>query len=208
MLARFYLEGGGQPKDIDLGLSWLRKAAAQEYDEACFLLGRMYEEGQDMSQNSRQAAEWLRKAARKGHVEAMRRLGLLCLEGRGLPQDDREASKWLYSAAEEGDQEAARLLERMRAEGRQIWRLQDDLETMEERLEIDTLHEMAARGLAEAQRDLGIRYLQGRGLPRDVRKGRDLLRQAADQGDAEAKKLLRGLKTEVRQGQSVPAALR
>ncbi len=169
MLARFYLEGRGQPKDIDLGLSWLRKAAAQEYDEACFLL---------------------------------------CLEGRGLPQDDREASKWLYSAAEEGDQEAARLLERMRAEGRQIWRLQDDLETMEERLEIDTLHEMAARGLAEAQRDLGIRYIQGRGLPRDVRKGRDLLRQAAAQGDAEAKKLLRSLKTEVRQGQSVPAALR
>ena len=161
-----------------------------------------------MSQNSQQAAEWLRKAARKGHVEAMRRLGLLCLEGRGLPQDDREASKWLYSAAEEGDQEAARLLERMRAEGRQIWRLQDDLETMEERLEVDTLHEMAAQGLAEAQRDLGIRYLQGRGLPRDVMKGRELLRQAADQGDAEAKKLLRGLKTEVRQGQSVPAALR
>ena len=96
----------------------------------------------------------------------------------------------LFRSAEEGDQEAARLLERMRAEGRQIWRLQDDLETMEERLEIDTLHEMAAQGLAEAQRDLGIRYLQGRGLPRDVMKGRELLRQAAEQGDAEAKKLL------------------
>ena len=45
----------------------------------------------------------------------------------------------------------------------------------------------AAKGCPEAQYSLGVRYMNGNGVPKDVTKGKELILKAADQGSERAR---------------------
>ena len=53
------------------------------------------------------------------------------------------------------------------------------------------LHRQASAGSTQAQRLLGEKYLNGKGVPRDIRKAAMLLSRAANRGDRRAKDILR-----------------
>lgn len=61
---------------------------------------------------------------------------------------------------------------------------------------------LAEQGDTEAQYNLGVMYLLGRGVPQDTKQAMDLWTKAADQGNADAQFNMGGL---YRQGKGVPA---
>lgn len=67
---RDLLGGIGVKKDVTAGLEWIRKAAAQQYNEAEYLLYQAYDEGKGVEKNATVAREWLLKAAQHGQHDA------------------------------------------------------------------------------------------------------------------------------------------
>lgn len=56
--------------------------------------------------------------------------------------------------------------------------------------DILAMRKAAERGEAQAQRNVGIAYLEGKGVPKDEKEAAKWIRKAADQGDAEAERQL------------------
>lgn|GEM_PF-942316 len=65
-----HLNGIGVDRNRNLAVSWLTKAASQNYARAQFALGQLYFSGEHFPINTTKAKEWLIKAADNGHVEA------------------------------------------------------------------------------------------------------------------------------------------
>jgi len=107
----------------------------------------------------------LRKAAERGDVKAQFELGIDYCEGRSIPPDEAEGMKWLHKAAEQGYEPAIELLQGI--------------------AEINNLRKAAERGDADAQRELGMLYLDGLGVPQDYAEAVKWFRMAAEQGHAE-----------------------
>ena len=72
-----YLYGIGMPKDIDIGIEYLRKAAEQGHSKAQYSLGVMYAQGEKVKQDFSKAAEWFSKAAEQGNGSAQLKLAYM-----------------------------------------------------------------------------------------------------------------------------------
>ena len=55
-------------------------------------------------------------------------------------------------------------------------------------------HRAAVEGYASEQYNLGVMYQTGFGLPKDMAKAREWFQKAADQGDVQAKSVLKKLR--------------
>ncbi|MGS0972751.1 MAG: SEL1-like repeat protein [Candidatus Izemoplasmataceae bacterium] len=62
-LGRIYQYGHGVEKNINEALNWYKKAAIQNYKEACFKLGILYSSGKIIKEDDKQAIKWFIKAA-------------------------------------------------------------------------------------------------------------------------------------------------
>lgn len=65
-----FIDGDVVPRDFNEAAIWLRKAAAQGYADAQYLLGIMHEGGEGATQDIQQAISYMRKAAEQGYTEA------------------------------------------------------------------------------------------------------------------------------------------
>lgn len=68
--------------------------------------------------------------------------------------------------------------------------------TAEEQKKLQWQMERAEKGSDSAQFALGVRYLKGEGVPKDAEKAQKWLKEAAKNGNAEAKKKLAELEAE------------
>jgi uncharacterized protein len=71
LLAYYYEQGHGVPKDYGQTLFWLRKALAQNYPDAMFHMGRLYATGKGVPESQEMSLQWFRKAADAGSRDAM-----------------------------------------------------------------------------------------------------------------------------------------
>ena len=62
ILARMYLDGTHVKKDIETGMSYMRKAAAQGYPTAQYDLAQIYQEGRFVPKQEAVALMWEKKA--------------------------------------------------------------------------------------------------------------------------------------------------
>jgi TPR repeat protein len=102
-LAVIYLNGQIIPRDPELGIKWLKRAARHDYPAADFLLGVAYENGEGVKADVDRALEFYRKAAEKGHPAAQNNLGRMYFQGSAGQQDRREAQRLFSAAAEQGN---------------------------------------------------------------------------------------------------------
>jgi TPR repeat protein len=86
-----------------VAVSWLRKAAEQNYVEAQRDLGVCYQDGTGVQQDYGEAVKWCRKAAEQGDDLAQYGLGCRYAKGQGVEKDQAEAYKWMLLAAAQGD---------------------------------------------------------------------------------------------------------
>jgi hypothetical protein len=180
-LGLMFKEGQGVPKDDAEAVRWFLKAAEHEHPWAQAELGHMYATGQGVMQDNAEALRWLRKADERGIAESKFYLGQMYANGQGVPKDTVKAGELYQMAAwsGRGSVEVQYTLGCMYATG--------DGVAKSENLAAACFRHAAEQGDAKAQTNLGIMYLQGRGVPvKDHTEAAKWLRKAAEQDVAKA----------------------
>lgn len=122
---------------------------------------------------------WLQLAAEAQNPNAWAALAVCYHKGLGdLPKDERQAEACLKQAAALGHTGAAHALLLLHSSP------VDAAQT------VPWLRQVAEKKYPPAERLLGLRYLRGQGVEKDLTKGVDLLRYAAMSGDRRAARLM------------------
>jgi len=108
--------------------------------------------------------------AEAGDTDAQYELGIMYLKGQGVAPDRDQALLWLQKSADAGNQQARGKLDRARKEQEKF----------------DKLSKQAWSGDIDAQYQVGMMYLKGRGVRRSGAQAENWLVKAAEQGDARA----------------------
>lgn len=211
-LGILYYQGKDVPENTHKGLALLQKAADQGYTPALYNLGLRYDHGgMGVEQDEAKAAALYQKAADQGHASAQINLGRMYAGGRGVPQDDAKAVKLFQKAADQGDVIGKAGLGEAYATGFGVPKDVDKgcallREAAAKRPDAaqDTFDRYCSKGIPNANRDptvlqqaadkgdakarhtLGTMYLWGDGVPKDVKKGCGLLREALAKGANDA----------------------
>ena len=187
-----YSVGAGVPQDYAETARWYRRAAEQGYADAQFVLWLYHHEGRGVPKDPVEAARWLRMAAEQGHADAQFKLGTLYIEGDGVPEDGAEAVRWLHRAAQQGHAQTLEMFGDTLDELAELDATLEDVgggsETQGD-ARFNQLLGAAEGGDAEAQYDLAVVYVEGRGdVDDDERKEQALFwsTRAANQGHAGA----------------------
>lgn len=86
------------PRDVELGVYYMRQAADQGLAAALEQLGRYYHTGRLVQADIDKAIVYLREAASLGNLNAQIRLVDVFLQGHGSPKDYEDAYRWLNKA--------------------------------------------------------------------------------------------------------------
>lgn len=188
MLGFMYLYGQGVERSDSNAVRWYRRAAENGLATAQNSLGVLYERGRGVLKNFSEAAKWYRYAVGQDHVEAKNNLGRAYMDGRGVSRNDAEALRLFREAAAEGLGRAMINLGRMYEQGQGVaasydgaaeWyikavatgetaRAHDKLVAAARRgsrTALAWLQRVADEGNAELQRELGLMYRDGIGIP-------------------------------------------
>jgi|GEM_PF-6538778 TPR repeat protein len=99
-LALQLLQNSKDATNIQQGLHWLNKAAAQAYAQAQYQLGEFLLQGQYLESDVQLGVQWLTKAATQAYAPAQYKLGLYYYQGPA--QNLIKAYAWLNLAAAQG----------------------------------------------------------------------------------------------------------
>lgn len=92
--AMFLIGCCGVAEDLEAGLDWTRKAAAQGVPEAQTALGDAYLNGRGAKLDYAEAMNWFMKAANQEDSSAQRSIGEMYEKGLGVPKSRDKAEKW------------------------------------------------------------------------------------------------------------------
>ena len=91
------------PDELEVAVTLIRAAAAQNLPPAQYRLAKLYEIGQGVQADASQARQLIERAAKSGHRIAMHDLALYYTDGRGgVSVDVPTAEKWFEQAAQHG----------------------------------------------------------------------------------------------------------
>jgi len=156
-------------------------------------LGSLFLSGTGFAKNETKALEWFRRAADAGEPGAQYNLGDMYLQGVGVQEDPTEAERW-YSLAFEGYLQAAEA-----GDPNAQYRVGFMLEfgagvTKDLGASASWFEKGSAQSHPASQRELGMFYLQGKGVAQDRTKAENLLILAARAGDVTAQEQLTKMK--------------
>ncbi|KAF9348654.1 hypothetical protein BGX26_012947 [Mortierella sp. AD094] len=173
-----YRNGCGITRDYLKALEWFQKAANQGDSSAQNNLGFMYRDGYGVVQDLSKALEWFQKAASQGNASAQNSLGFMYRVGYGVAQDYSKAREWYQKAAIQGDSNA-----------------QSNVGFMYQNAKSpEWLQKAASQRDSIAPDSLGgIMYQIGHGIPRDYSDALEWFQEAADQGNASAKRVIEAM---------------
>lgn len=104
-LWQMHVEGWGGLEDFEVGLSYLKQAANQEYPKAQLELAEYYaEEIIGGEKYAERAVYWGKKAVENGAYKGATIIGnMLAVERPGVNKDEKDALRWFKLAAAHGD---------------------------------------------------------------------------------------------------------
>jgi TPR repeat protein len=108
-----YVNGTGEPRDMERAIYWLNLAASRGHRVAQAQLGDIYEEGNGVPQNLSKAFQYHLAGARQGWWQAEMRVGLDYELGYGTPRSRATAIQWLNKATTDGHDGASQQLSAM-----------------------------------------------------------------------------------------------
>ena len=184
-LGAMYETGLGGSQDFSKAQELYEKAANLGSAYAMVNLGIMYRFGRGVSKNYSKAKEWLEKAAILGNGIAMDNLGIMYEYGEGVLQDYEEAKKWYEKAHKEGVEDVDKSLDRINKKIEEERKNNNDKINYEDK-SIEELEELVKQNDDKAMHELGIRYCDGKGVKKDIKKSIELLEQAANLGNTTA----------------------
>ncbi len=98
-----YFIGDELPKDMALGLRYLRMAAAKGHADALYNLGVIYDEGNGVLQDKESAFKLYLSAAHKGHPQAQNNLSRFYVDEVVIKKNIVKAHMWLNLASAQGN---------------------------------------------------------------------------------------------------------
>ncbi len=147
--------------------------------------GEKFYYGNGVEKNLVKALIMYIKAAEKGHVEAQYSAGYMYYYGEGTDTDEKEAFKWCLMAANQEHAKAQFLVGDMYCSGMGI---NENL-----RNAFNWYKKAAKQNHDRAQFELGNMYLRGMCVKRSFKKAIEWFQNAADNGNKDAKRLLKDL---------------
>jgi len=155
---------------------------------------RLYAEGktQYLAGDFSRAYDSFERAAEEDHHLAQIALGYMHIDGKGCYKDIAKAESWFKYVADRGNVLGlywlyvihTRRHNDFLARNNKLLCPWDPYPASEDERQAIALVKAAAQmGLAAAQCDLGVRYMQGRGVPQDFGLAMENYRKAADQGN-------------------------
>ena len=164
----------------------LRPLAEKDDPYAAFVLGLMAARGEGRARDLSLAETWWKKSAAAGNSLAQFNLGYLHFRGVLGAQDFAKAREYWTKAAGQKQADALFGLGVMDSNG---------LDGATDRKAAFKNYQGAAvLGHPLAEYELGLAYLEGRGVKADKQKAREFLRKAADKGLLEAVNALESLR--------------
>lgn len=184
-LALMYLYGKGTPVNYIKAKELFVEASNKGLHEATNQLGGFYFNGLGMARDEQQALVWYKKAAEVGNANALYQLGLFSETGVTTKLNFDEARTYYQAAADKGNEKAMLALARMYHYGLGVEK--------NPKMAADFYQKLAARQNAYAQYQLGTYYMEGTAGELSLVKGKQLLQQASDNGNMQARKVLQRL---------------
>jgi len=176
LLGAQYYEGDGVKKDITKAIECFTKAAELGDASSYYFLAEFYYSGEGVKKDNEKAFEYYLKAAQMGYTEAIYCVAVHYYNGEGVKQDRGEAVKWYLKAAQQGHADAQY----------QIGSYQN---THSESV-LDALKEISEKRAKESDASklflLGIQYLNGDGVKKDLTKAFECFLKAAQMGHTES----------------------
>lgn len=167
------MNGQGIERNIEEAIKLCRSSAEKNYSRAQLSLGLFYYQGEGVEKNLEEAINFFRLAAHEGSAEAQMLLGTCLMAGEGIQQDLEEAERWLKSAANQENELAKRQLAMLYI-----------MENTHAEEAVKYLQKAAKKRDVVGQFLLGISFLNGFGLKKDLKRGIKYIKLAADQGHA------------------------
>ncbi len=174
--------GKGVPVDYQKARTLFTAAADKGFPEAMNQLAGMLFYGLGQERNDQMALDWYKKAASLGNANALYTLGLLSETGVATKLDFQDAVTYYQEASNKGNEKAMLALARMYHYGLGVNQDQKQSATLYQKL--------ADRQNAYAQYQLGTYYLEGTAGERIPDKGKQLLEQASQNGNQQARQIL------------------
>lgn len=183
-------ENGSAPAQVSLGeafragkdparaLRWFTRAAALKNARAAYLAGLMHRQGEGTPWNDAEAARFFGLAVELGSNDAEAPFGILLVEGLGIAADPARGFALLSRAERRNNLEARRFL------------LDQGLAGKYQPQDADQFRRLLEQGVRDkktrAKAILGMRLHRGDGVKQDSGRGSFLLREAMNEGDADA----------------------
>lgn len=164
-----YAKGKGVAQDTQQAAALYRKACDAGEQSACTNLGVLYAAGDGLAQDQKQAAELYRRACDSGSGVACSNLARLYQAGAGVEKDEARASALMQRACKQGDRGACKDTEVAKASP--------------DRKPLDQLTASCDRGNYVACTELGLLYLRGQGVAKDVARALGLFESGCDGGN-------------------------
>lgn len=176
-LAFMYMKGEGVPEDERKAIDYWHIAADKGITQAQRIISQEYLTGEYLKQDNNKAKEYMEMAAEKGDPDAQFKLGQYYVSGLGF-DDDQKCFEWFMKAAEQGLVEAEYVVGGC---------YENEVGVKQNHSQANTWYQKAVKdGHKRAAYALGINYLEGRGIGKDVEAGIMLLEIASNGGIREA----------------------
>lgn len=202
LLGEMYSDGQGVELNLALAKEWYEKSAAQGHKGAQKELDKLKSSWDKPYQQLTLANSFGKvidgdayfisaaNAAQAGDVKAQFDLGVMYFRGIGVPQDYIKALDFFEKAAAQGHERAKEYIPKTYfALGSDYFSeeagvRQDDQEAFK------WFSKAAELGHAQSQYIVGLMYYFGEGIPKDENKGVQLIKQSAQNGFEEARKVI------------------
>lgn len=197
------LSDAGFSQDFNKAFEWYQKAASNGLAEAQYKLGMLFGNGDGVPKDSGKAFEWYLKAAMQGHAGAQAELGHSYEYGIGVSKDSAKAVWWYQKAVAQNNVEAEKALGWAYLGGY-------SLVPKNEAKGIELILKAASQGDDSAQGLIGLQYMRGDFLDKDLVRAYAWMLLSSAQKNLEATKYVDQIEAELsstqrREGQRLAA---
>jgi TPR repeat protein len=186
-LARALAEGSRIARDVEKAEDVFLHSAHHGSAPARVQLGRLYLSGFGNRLDPEAAYAQFRQAAEEGSVDGMRETARALMVGSGTIKDEAAAERWFREAAKAGNADA--MIDLFSLLTLKTGSVSERKAAFADA--IGFLTAAADAGHAAAQFRLGLMYINGAGVEKDIAKGKALFGMAHKNGNMRGKKLLK-----------------
>jgi TPR repeat protein len=209
-VGRCYRDGTGVSRNEKLALQFMLEAARRNEPAAQYELAMMLFEGEVVQRDEAKGLEWLARATDNGEPRAMLETALRLRDGNGMAPDTGKSNALLEKAALAGlpaamHEHGMRLLgdggdglqfiidaAAAQHEPAMVYMLEHEHNAGNYKEAYKYAKKLSLIGNHHGTKRMGDYYMEGNGVKRDKSLARDLYREAAANGNAEAKRILEG----------------